>query len=62
MESCRDCQAVHRLLGQNDSERSPGNQTAVFVWKDGYDVGTTGGVSEDVVRRYIKEKETETDH
>ncbi|ERG90517.1 MAG: transposase [Haloquadratum walsbyi J07HQW1] len=30
------------------------------LWKDGYDVGTTGGVSEDVVRRYIEE--TETDH
>ena len=31
------------------------------LWKDGYDVGTTGGVSEDVVR-YIEEKEKETDH
>lgn len=29
------------------------------LWKDGYDVGTTGAVSEDVVRRYIEEKETD---
>ena len=27
------------------------------LWKDGYYVGTTGAVSEDVVRRYIEETE-----
>ena len=27
------------------------------LWKDGYNVGTTGSVSEDVVRRYIEENE-----
>jgi len=27
------------------------------LWKDGYYVGTTGAVSEDLVRRYIEETE-----
>ena len=61
MESCRDSEAIQRLLGRTVLKRHPELKQRYFwgsgLWKDGYYVGTTGAVSEDVVRRYIEETE-----